>query len=76
MLKILIDVLNGATDFFNGPLLVFSILQQFYKNIVAFSGIQTQIVRLEGTHADHSTNTAQISRCYQTKYLRFHNLIG
>ena len=30
---------------------------QFYRKIVDFSGIRTQIVGIEGEHADHLTTT-------------------
>ena len=41
-------------SFFNGPLFVYFrfFQQQFYENIVDFSGIQTRINREEGEHAD------------------------
>ena len=39
-----------------------SFQQQFYRKIVSFNVIQTQIVRVEGEHADHlTTATAQSS---------------
>ena len=35
-------------------------LQQFYRKIVDFSGIRTQIIGVEGKHADHLTITMAI----------------
>ena len=47
---------------------------QFYRTTVDFSGIQTQIFRVEGEHADHlTTTTAQelqtLTSCSNTKHV-------